>query len=109
MSAAELEREFGARLDRIDARVGDQRIVLDLERGGWILGTFHSAGYSHPSSCFVLVDERDSLFHSHDTGTSEAKMQALEVENRVLRVKIDVLNEMYAEVIAEEHLRANSN
>ena len=109
MSAAEREREFGLRLDTIDARVGDQRIMLDLERGGWILGKFPSVGYSHPSSGLVLVDERDSPVRSHNIDALEAEQQALEMENQVLRDKLDVLNEMYAEAIAEEHLQADAN
>ncbi len=37
-----LAREFGPRYQTIDVRIGNQRMVLDIAQGTWILGNFQS-------------------------------------------------------------------
>jgi hypothetical protein len=38
LPAEELARELGPRYQTIDARIGNQRMIYDTERGNWISG-----------------------------------------------------------------------
>ncbi|CAF0886266.1 unnamed protein product [Rotaria sp. Silwood1] len=88
LPAEEMARELGTHYQTIDARIGNQKITYDIAQGGWKSdGTVHA-----------FVDSREMA-------KLDKSKRELEEDNNTLRVKIDMLLEMLAEITAEHDLR----
>ncbi|CAF3360130.1 unnamed protein product [Rotaria sp. Silwood1] len=85
LSSEEMANELGPQYRTIDVHIGNQRMVLDMAQGGWILD-----GTSiEPADMTKLEKQRNEL----------------EKDNSILRTKLDILLEMLAETTAEKSLQ----
>ncbi|CAF0809982.1 unnamed protein product [Rotaria sordida] len=88
-SSEELARELGPQYQTIDVRIGNQRMILNIAQGGWILD--------------------ETTIESKDMTALEKQRCELEKDNTILRTKLDMLLEMLAEVTAEGELHNESD
>lgn len=110
LPADELAREFGSQYQVINARVGDQKLVFDTTHGDWITGNIYLFNYFIKHSfLFVLICIIDGIatipVSAREMSKLDKKKRDLEEDNNVLRMKLDILLEMLAEVTAEQELR----
>lgn len=105
-TAEELAHELGPRYQTIDARIGNQRLVYDIEQSRW------TAGECLPNR--TDADERVGFASGGTVGSSassrgilklEKTKRDLEEDNRALQLRINGLLQMLAEVIAESDVR----
>lgn len=98
-----VSHELGPYYQTIDLRIGNQRMKLDTTQGCWTLGDFQTN-----SSTFMLFFLLFFL-EGHDEIELKKRKCVLAEENKTLRVKLNILLEMLAEVTAEETLQAILN
>ena len=105
LPAEELARELGPRYQTIDARIGNQTMTYDTERGNWISSKIYLTYFTRKLIFFCLDGAIGTTMTSRDMTKLEKTKRELEEDNNTLRTKIESLLEMLAEVTAEYDLR----